>query len=169
MTIFAPTIAYEGLALTRRGYERLHDELEVLTTTARAEMRDRLRDARDQGGELSDNLQLIDALEDQGFLERRITALEEALASAQVVDEPPDDGTIGVGTRVRLRDVETGRAADHELVGSMEVGPGDGTVSSESPIGRALLGRRAGDVIDVQVPRGTRRFEVQEVIARAPG
>jgi transcription elongation factor GreA len=168
MTTIDPTIASGGFALTRRGYERLRDELAVLTTTARAEMRDRLRDARAQGGELSDNLELLDALEDQDFLERRITALQEALAWARVVDDPPDDGTIGVGSRVRLRDSETGRTAEHELVGSIEVEPGQRTVSSESPIGRALLGRRAGDVIDVQVPRGTRRFEVLVALA-SPG
>jgi transcription elongation factor GreA len=163
MTTIAPSITQEDSALTRGGYERLSDELTALTTTGRAEMRDRLRDARAQGGELSDNLQLIDALEDQELLERRIATLEAALGSARVVDAPADDGTIGIGTRVRLRDVETGRTAQYDLVGSIEVEPGQRMVSSESPVGRALLGRRAGDVVEVIVPRGSRRFELLDV------
>lgn len=163
MTTIAPSIGDHETAVTREGYERLRDELTALTTTSRAEMGERLRDARAQGGELADNLELLDVLEDQELLERRIATLETALASAMVVDDPPNDGTIGVGTRVRLRDTGAGRMMEYDLVGSIEADPGRRRVSAESPVGRALLGQRAGDVIDVQAPGGRMQFEVLEV------
>ena len=109
-------------------------------------------------GELADNLELIDALEYQGLLERRIKALEAAMASARVVHEPPRDGTIGIGTSVELRDIDRGRQSAYELVGSVEADPAQRRLSVASPVGRALLGRRTGDVLEVQVPRGRMRF-----------
>jgi transcription elongation factor GreA len=163
MTTIAAGIGHHEAAVTREGYERLREELTALSTTGRAEIRDRLRDARTQGGELIDNLELIDALEDQELLEHRITALETALAAATVVDDPPSDGTIGIGTRVRLHDAGTGRTTQYDLVGSIEADLGQRRVSAESPVGRALLGRRAGDAIDVQAPGGRMRFEILEV------
>jgi transcription elongation factor GreA len=163
MTTTAPSIGDHETAVTREGYERLREELTALTTTSRAEIGERLRDARAQGGELADNLELLDALEDQEFLERRIATLETALVSAMVVDDPPNDGTIGVGTRVRLRDADTGRAMEYDFVGSIEADPGRRRVSAESPVGRALLGRRAGDMVDVKAPGGRMHFEVLEV------
>jgi transcription elongation factor GreA len=158
-TMTAALRDYE-VSLTRVGYERLRDELATLTTTGRAEIRDRLRDAREQGGELADNLELIDALEDQEMLGRRIATLEASLASALVVDEPPHDGTIGIGTRVRLRNIESGRRAEYDVVGSIEADPVQHRLSADSPVGRALLGRRAGDVLQVEAPRGTMRFRI---------
>ena len=163
MTTIAPSIGDHETAVTREGYERLRDELTALTTTSRAEMGERLRDARAQGGELADNLELLDALEDQELLERRIATLESALVSARIVDATPNDGTIGVGTRVRLRDADTGGTTEYRLVGSIEADPGQRRVSAESPVGRALLGQRAGDVIDVQAPGGRMQFEVLDV------
>jgi transcription elongation factor GreA len=146
--------------MTREGFERLRDELATLTTAARAEITDRLRAAREDGGELADNLELIDALEDQDLLERRIAALEAAMASARVVHEPPRDGTIGIGTSVELRDIDRGRESEYELVGSVEADPARRRISVASPVGRALLGRRTGDVLEVQVPRGRTRFRI---------
>ena len=163
MTTLAPNIGYRD-ALTREGYERLRDELTVLRKAGRAEIGDRLRDAREQGGELADNLELMDVLEDQELLERRIATLEAALGSASVVDAPPDD-RIGIGTHVRIRDLETGHATEYELVASIEADPGRSRVSAESPVGRALLDRRAGDTVDVQAPRGHMSLEILEVRA----
>jgi transcription elongation factor GreA len=99
-------------------------------------------------------------LEDQEFLERRITTLEAVLAVARVVDHPPRDGTVGVGSRVRLRDIDSGNTTEYLVVGSIEADPVERKLSSESPVGRALLGRRAGDILDVNAPRGTMRFRI---------
>jgi transcription elongation factor GreA len=163
MTTMAADLSQHQAALTREGYERLRDELATLTTISRAKMSDRLRDAREHGGELIDNLELIDALEDQEMLERRITTLEGSLARARVVDNPPRDGTIGIGTRVRFRDIGSGRTAEYDVVGSVEADPVQRRLSAESPVGRALLGRRSGDVLDVDTPSGTVRFRVLAV------
>jgi transcription elongation factor GreA len=154
--------------LTRKGYERLRDELAALSTVSRADIDDRVRDARSHGGELSDNPDLIDALEDQELLMRRIARLEAALASASVVDDPPKD-RIGIGTHVRVRDADSGRTTEYELVGSIEADPDRRKLSAESPVGRALLGRRAGTVVDVEAPRGTMRIEILDVRGPAFG
>jgi transcription elongation factor GreA len=148
------------VTLTRVGYERLRDNLATLTTTDRSELRDRLRNAREQGGDLADNLELIDALEDQEVLERRIARLEASLASARVIDDAPHDGTIGIGTRVRIRDIDNGRTAEYDVVGSLEADPGQRRLSADSPVGRALLGRRTGDVLQVNAPRGRMQFRI---------
>jgi transcription elongation factor GreA len=159
-TMAARAFSEPQVALTREGYERLRGELGTLTTISRMAMSDRLRDAREQGG---DNLELIDALEDQEMLERRITMLEGSLASADVVDDAPCDGTIGIGTRVRLSDINSESTTEYEVVGSLEADAGQRRLSAESPVGRALLGRRSGDVFDVEAPRGRRRFRILAV------
>jgi transcription elongation factor GreA len=164
-TTATPPNDYEVI-LTRDGYERLRDELVTLSTISRAEITDRLREARQGGEDLAENSELIDALEDQALLERRITTLEASLPSAWVVDEPPPDGTIGIGTWVRLRDIDSGRQAVHQVVGSLEADPTQHRLSAGSPVGRALLGRRTGDVLDVEAPRGRMRFRI---IAAYPG
>jgi transcription elongation factor GreA len=156
----------QEIRLTRAGYEGLRDEFATLTTVSRAEIADRLRVARDHGGEFADNLELIDALADQEMLERRITTLETSLSSALVVDNPPRDGTIGIGTRVRLLGIDSGRNAEYDIVGSVEPDPFERRLSAESPVGRALLGRRAGDVLEVEAPGGQMRFRI---LAVSPG
>ncbi len=163
MTVSTAVPSHHEVLMTREGYERLRDELATLTTTARAEITDRLRAAREDGGELADNLELIDALEDQDLLERQITALEAAMASARVVHEPPRDGTIGIGTSVELRDIDRGLESEYELVGSVEADPAHRRLSVASPVGRALLGRRTGDVLELQVPRGRMRLRILAV------
>jgi len=162
-TMAARAFSELQVALTRKGYERLRGELGTLTTISRMAMSDRLRHAREQGGELTDNLELIDALEDQEMLERRITTLEGSLASADVVDDAPCDGTIGIGTRVRLNDIDSQGTAEYEVVGSLEADPAQRRLSAESPVGRALLGRRSGDLFDVEAPHGRRRFRILAV------
>ena len=163
MTVTTAVPGYHEVPMTREGYERPHAELAGLTTAGRAEIADRLRAAREHGGEFADNLELIDALEDQEILEGRITALEAAVTSAPVVDEPPRDGTIGIGTRSNSAASISGTAAEYELVGSIEADPADRRLSAASPVGRALLGRRAGEDLEVQTPGGPMRFRILAV------
>jgi transcription elongation factor GreA len=148
------------IILTRDGYERLREELHTLVTIERAEIAERLREARQDGGDLIDNPDLIGALEDQEMLERRIATLGPRIASARIVNEPPRDGTIGIGSYVRLRDIDNGRTAEYDLVGSIEADPAERRLSADSPVGRALVGQRTGDVVEVQAPRGRMRFRV---------
>jgi transcription elongation factor GreA len=147
-------------SITREGYERLRGELDELVTLRRGELASQLRDAREGGGG-SDNSDHAAALEEHALLERRIATLRQTLALAQVVD-PGTDGTAGLGAYVRLR-MPGGVVLRLQLVGTAEADPAEGRISIGSPVGQAILGRRHGDVVDVEAPGGTRRIEILEV------
>jgi transcription elongation factor GreA len=150
--------AVDDLFVTAEGYERLRRELETLRGERRRAMSERLREAR-ADGHLEDNPALFDLLEEQAQLERRIATLESRLAAARIA-EPNGDGSAGIGSWVRLRDLETSELFEYELVGGIEGDVGQGRVSVEAPVGRALLGAAAGDIVRVACPRGELRFEV---------
>jgi transcription elongation factor GreA len=152
------------MVVTAEGYARLRDELDVLTSERRRELAERVLTAREDG-DLADNPDLVDALEEQAALERRIASLEAELASARIVDGNSSDGRAGIGTRVRARDVETGETFDFELVGAIEADPTEGKISAAAPVARALFGRRAGAVVEVETPRGRTRLELLTVAA----
>jgi transcription elongation factor GreA len=152
--------------ITAGGLARLEHELDGLRDVARHELADRFRAARNDG-DLAENPALIDLLEEHGQLERRIVVLESQIVSARVVI-PARDGVAGLGTSVRVRDSATGEVAEYELVGAVEADVGNGRVSLAAPVGRALFGRRKGDVVEVETPRGTVALQVLAVhIARA--
>ena len=161
----AASVAH-GVLVTAEGYQRLCSELELLRTEGRRATSDRLREARDDG-HLEDNPALVDVLEEQAQLERRIATLEERLAAARIA-EPSRDGSAGIGSSVRLRDLETRELVEYEVVGVREGNAGEGRVSVDAPVGRALLGALAGDVVTVACPRGELRFEVLSVGGAAP-
>jgi transcription elongation factor GreA len=153
--------AVDDLLVTAEGYDRLCAELETLRTEGRRAMSERLREAR-ADGHLEDNPALFDLLEEQAQLERRIATLEARLAAARIA-EPNGDGSAGIGSSLRLRDLETSELVEYELVGAIEGNVGEGRVSVEAPVGRALLGAAAGDIVSVACPRGELRFEVMSV------
>jgi transcription elongation factor GreA len=153
--------ALDDLLVTAEGYELLCSELETLRSEGRRAMSERLREAR-ADGHLEDNLALFDLLEEQAQLERRVAALEARLAAARIA-EPNGDGSAGIGSSVRLRDLETSELVEYELVGAIEGNVGQGRVSIEAPVGRALLGAAAGDVVTVACPLGELRLEVVDV------
>jgi transcription elongation factor GreA len=153
--------AFDDLLVTAEGYERLRRELEALRGEGRRAMRERLGEAR-ADGHLEDNPALFDVLEEQAQLERRIATLEARLAAARIA-KPNGDGSAGVGSSVRLRDLETSELFEYELVGAIEGNVGEGRVSVEAPVGRALLGATAGDVVTVGCPQGELRLEVIDV------
>jgi transcription elongation factor GreA len=154
----------QALFVTADGYEQLRFELERLCTDGRAEMSRRLREAREDG-HLSNNPALYDLLEEQVQLERRIAILEGQLAAAEIV-VPPADGVAGIGSVVRVRDRQTGDLAEYELVGPIESDIANGRVSVDAPVGRALVRRSAGAVVDVETPRGTLGLKVLSVRTR---
>ena len=130
--------------ITRDGLDRLQAELEALWALRRAEP---------------------DAPEEQVLLERRIAVLEQRLAEATVVDPDDANGALDVGERVTLRNLDTDELQEYQLVGTLEAAPAEGRISVVSPLGRALLGRRAGEVASVVAPKGTLRFEVVAIAA----
>ena len=99
-------------------------------------------------------------LQDQALLEARIARLEQRLDAARVAEPDVQNGVVDLGERVRLRNLDTGAKHEYELVGSLEAEPAAGRISAESPVGRALIGRRRGDVALVEAPRGRLRFRI---------
>ena len=155
--------------ITGAGLARLRKELEHLTTTRRQEIAERIRDAVSSERNMLENGEYHDAREEQALLERRIAILQERIVDANVVDPDPENGVLDVGERVRLRDLENGQEIQYELVGSLEADPSAGRISAASPLGRALLGRRGGEVATVDAPKGRLRFKILEVEVSTSG
>lgn len=148
------------IVITPTGRERLDAELEHLASEGRREIAERLKHAAASETNRAENAEYLGVREDQALLERRIAMLQERIAFAQLVEPDASNGSIDVGERVRLRDLDTGEKVEVELVGSFEGDPFEGRISVASPLGEALLGRRRGEVAIVDAPGGRMRFEV---------
>lgn len=151
------------LVITRAGFDRLSGELGRLKLSGRREMADRLRQAASSEANRVENAEYIETREAQAQLERRIALLEGALRSAQVVEPRLGNGRVDVGERVRVREVGSGHSLELELVGQLEGDLAAGRISVASPLGRALVGRRKGEIAAVDAPRGRLGFEVLAV------
>ena len=150
-------------AITREGLERLRKEVEQLETTGRREGAERIRIAR-EWGDLKENAEYHDAKNSLALLERRITILRERLDNAVVVETEGAGGdVVRFGSTVEVVDESSGRPAEYTLVGEAEADVGTGLLSADSPVGRALQGARAGDVVKVPTPRGSRELRVARV------
>ncbi|HEV2773439.1 MAG TPA: transcription elongation factor GreA [Thermoleophilaceae bacterium] len=147
----------QDLMLTPEGLEELKSKIEHLSTDRRREVADRIRDAR-EFGDISENSEYDDAKNEQAMLEKQIAELEEKLRSARVIDEG-QVGTdrVSVGTIVHVKDQTTDKSAKYKMVGSAEADPSKGRLSNESPVGKALIGRKRNEVVSVPVPRGPAR------------
>jgi transcription elongation factor GreA len=149
----------EGEPITAEGLEALKAELARLEGDARRDMAQRIQVARELG-DLSENAEYHIAKEDQAHLETKILRLVERLRNARVVEAPTDSEVVVFGSTVTVADEESGREATWTLVGPTEADVGAGKLSSESPVAKALMGRRAGDQIEVHTPSGVRRQRV---------
>lgn len=159
----AATFPGTVVPITREGHRLLRERIAALTA-ARAEASARVREARSAERNPAENPELMHALQDQEQLERRIAELESQLARAQVLEGTSATGEVGLGSRVRVRRLGArGGELEYQIVSSIEADPGRGRLSSEAPVGAALLGRRAGDTVEVEAPRGEIRFEVTAV------
>jgi transcription elongation factor GreA len=154
--------------ITRDGLERLSAELERLTTDGRRDIAERLRHAASGEANRDENADYLGARDDQALLERRISLLEERLRSAEVIEPRPGNGRLDVGERARLRDLDSGERLELELVGPLESDVAAGRISVASPVGRAIVGLRRGQIAEVDAPRGRVRFEILAVEAHAP-
>ena len=148
-------------AITREGLERLRAEVDELETTGRREGAERIRIAR-EWGDLKENAEYHDAKNSLALLERRITVLRERLDNAVVMetDSADRDDIVRFGSTVEVVDESSGRPAEYTLVGEAEADVGKGLLSSDSPVGRALMGARPGDVVSVPTPRGARELRI---------
>lgn len=147
------------ILLTPEGLERMKQELETLHQR-RLEAADRLKEAF-QPGDIEDNPEYEQAKEEVSLLDRRIYELEETVARATILHEH-HGGVVEPGSTVDVED-ESGSPATYHLVGAVESDPTSGRISVESPVGRALVGRRKGDVVTVTVPSGVLRLTVKQV------
>jgi transcription elongation factor GreA len=148
-------------SITPEGYEALRVQLEFLRGDAREGVARRLREAREDGYGMGGNPGVTHALQEQELLERRIAKVEAMLSSARVTERTAD-GTVQVGSTVRIRP-RGGRVAEYHIVGALESDAGRGKLSVACPAGRALLGASPGDVVTFDAPVGVRRFEVLTV------
>ena len=143
--------------LTPEGHSKLKEEIEHLSTVKRREVAERIKQAR-EFGDITENSEYDDAKNEQAMLEHRIATLEERLASARVVNKKEiPTGVVAVGTKVRLRDVDAGETIEYHIVGSAEANPAEYKLSNESPVGKALIGHKRGDTVDVALPNGKKR------------
>ena len=152
------------IPLTRRGAEKLKEELHRLKTVERHAVIQAIAEARAQG-DLSENAEYDAAKDKQGFIEGRIKELEGKLAAAQVIDPASLDagGKVVFGSTVDLEDEDSGQKVTYQIVGDDEADLKLGLISISSPIARALIGKSAGDVAEVQAPGGLRHWEIVDV------
>jgi transcription elongation factor GreA len=147
--------------LTREGFEKLQEELEYLRTVKRQEIADRLHEAM-EGGELIENAEYEAAKNEQAFVEGRIKELEILLANARVISETEKAETVQIGSTVTVK--EDGAEPEvYTIVGAAEANPRAGRISNESPLGRALLNRKVGDMVQVDAPAGSFTVEILKI------
>jgi transcription elongation factor GreA len=152
----------DKIIITRQGYRDIERELDELIGVKRPALVDRIREAR-QMGDLRENFDYEDAKRQQGMVEARIADLKAILGDATVIEAAEGSGSIGLGSRVRIKDLDEGFEEEYTIVGSIEASPSDGRISNESCIGAALMGAAAGDVVSVNSPGGVYKYEVVAV------
>jgi len=149
--------------LTYHGLKDLEEEVQDLKVNKRKEIAKKIKEAREQG-DLSENAEYDAAKEEQAEVEARIVYIEKLLKNVEVIDEDEVDlGTIGVGCKVRLFDLDFDEEIDYAIVGSTEADPLKNKISNESPVGNALIGLKVGEVAEVETPAGLLKFKVLEI------
>jgi transcription elongation factor GreA len=148
--------------LTAEGLQQLEEELAYLTTTKREEMAEKLSKAISQG-DLKENADYHAAKEEQGFTEARVREIEDSLRRAKVIEDHGPSDVVRVGSKVTVVEAGYDDAETFHIVGAAEADPTAGRISNESPIGRALLGARCGDVVQVSTPAGTLDFKIKTI------
>ena len=151
--------------LTAEGYEKLKQQIEYLSTDKRRDVAERIRIAR-EFGDIAENAEYDDAKNEQAHLEARIAMLEERLKNARVIQKKEiKSGEVSIGTKVRLRDMDANQTVEYHIVGSAEANPTEGKLSNESPVGKAIMGRKKGEIVEVAAPRGSLKYKIMDIKA----
>jgi transcription elongation factor GreA len=152
--------------LTPEGLEELKAKIEHLSGARRREVAERIKEAR-EFGDISENSEYDDAKNEQAMLEKQIAELEEKLRSATVIDKNSvSTEAVSVGTTVHVKDQKTDKSVKYMIVGSSEANPSENKLSNESPVGKALIGKKRGDLVSVPVPRGpARKLKITKIEA----
>jgi transcription elongation factor GreA len=156
----------KDVILTPEGYESLKNDLDYMRTTRRREIAERIRVAR-EFGDIAENAEYDDAKNEQAMLEHKIAQLEERLLHARVIEAGEvDTSVVSLGSVVRLRDLDAKETVEYYIVGSAEANPAERKLSNESPVGKAILGRKKGETVEVATPRGAKlKFKIMEIKA----
>jgi len=149
--------------LTYEGLRQLEDELHDLKVNKRKEVAQKIKEAREQG-DLSENAEYDAAKDEQRDIEARIEEIDKILRNAEVViEDEVDVDVINIGCKVRIYDVEYDEELEYKIVGSAEANSLKGRISNESPLGKALLGKREGEVVDVETHTGTIKYKILDI------
>ncbi len=149
--------------ITDEGLRRLEEELEELKTVKRKDIAEKIKVAL-SFGDLSENSEYDEAKNEQAIIEGRIAEIENQLKNVQVLDESElTNETVRIGSKILIRDQETGEEETYKIVGSTEADPMQGRISDESPVGKAMLGHVAGDVVEVEIPSGAVKYVLVEI------
>lgn len=150
--------------LTPEGLKKLEEELELLKTVKRREVAERIKVAIGYG-DISENSEYDDAKNEQAFIEGRVITLEKMLRNARIInDEEVDTNIVSIGSRVKLKDLEYGDEVEYTIVGTAESDPNENKISNESPVGKAILGKEKGSIVDVNVPDGVVQYEIIDIL-----
>lgn len=148
------------IRLTDEGLKKLQDELEYLKTSGRAEIAEKIKVARGYG-DLSENSEYDEAKNEQAKIEARIVEVEAMLKNVEIIaDVKGSAKTVMLGSKVKILDVEFGEENEYRIVGSAEADPDLGLISDESPVGKALLGHKAGETVFAEAPAGEIEFKI---------
>ena len=155
----------KDVLLTPEGYEKLKQEIDHLRGDRRREVADRIRVAR-EFGDIAESAEYDDAKNEQAMLEHKIAQLEERLANARVIDTGDvDTSVVSIGSKVRLRDVDANETVEYHIVGSAEANPAEQKLSNESPVGKAIIGKKKGETVEVATPRGSLKYKILDIQA----
>lgn len=149
--------------MTEKGLQEKQDELEYLRTVTRTEVADKIRVARGFG-DLSENAEYDQAKLEQAQVEERIARLEDMIRNAVIIDEESlDNKVVGLGSRVTLKNLTTDAIVEYTLVGSAETDPLAGKISNESPVGRAIVGKKRNNKIEIKLPNGKIAYQIMKI------
>ena len=152
----------EKYKMSQERYNEIAKELEYLQTVREKEVAEQIKEARSYG-DLSENSEYDEAKTEQGKLYSKIAEYKNLLENAEIVEKTARAGAIGIGSRVKLLDLEYNEEEEYQIVGSQEANPSIGRISDDSPIGRSLMGHRTGDTITVEAPAGELQFKILKV------
>jgi transcription elongation factor GreA len=151
--------------LTPEGFKKLKEEIDHLSSAKRRQVADRIRVAR-EFGDIAENAEYDDAKNEQALLEHRIAVLEERLRAARVIEKKEiSKDVVSIGSHVKLRDMDAKQTVEYHIVGSAEANPAEYKLSNESPVGKAIIGKKKGEVVEVSAPRGSLKFKIMEIKA----
>lgn len=146
--------------ITADGLEKLRDELHQLKTVKRREIAQRIQEAKELG-DLSENAEYVEAKNEQAFVEGRVAELEAVVKNPVIIQDVKNSELVRVGSSVTLK--TDGKEISYTIVGSNESDPLNGRISNESPLGQAFIGKKVGDAVEIDVPRGKRTFSIVSI------